>query len=191
VALISSNGKKIIDLFDFPDSLRPSSHSYGYRYDYGCEKDAAGNIVYNKSFLTHFTPGSTNNHEIVDTKSDKMKQNDPSGVALAIIAMSVVFAALFVIYIMLKIFGKFGNIKLVKHKTHETLKSEIKNENKKIDQEEFDSEKLAAITMAMHYYLNSYRDEESEIITIDMPSARYSPWAQKGLVIKKVVRRKA
>jgi hypothetical protein len=44
--------------------------------------------------------------------------------------------------------------------------------------------------MAMHYYLNAYRDEESEVITIDMPSARYSPWAQKNLVMKRVERKR-
>ena len=55
--------------------------------------------------------------------------------------------------------------------------------------DELENEKLAAITMAMHNFLNEYRDEESEIITIDMPSAHYSPWAQKSLVMKKVVRR--
>jgi len=47
-------------------------------------------------------------------------------------------------------------------------------------------EKVAAITMALHLYLNANRDEESEVITIEMPPARYSPWAQKNLVMKRV-----
>jgi hypothetical protein len=51
------------------------------------------------------------------------------------------------------------------------------------------NEEIAAITMGLHLYLNSYRDEESEVITIDMPSAHYSPWALKSLVMKRVVRR--
>jgi len=50
-------------------------------------------------------------------------------------------------------------------------------------------EEVAAITMGLHLYLNANRDEESEVITIDMPSARYSPWALKSLVMKRVVRR--
>jgi hypothetical protein len=190
VALITPNGKKLIDLFDFPDELRPSSHSYGYRFDYGCEKDEHGHTLYEKTFLSHFTPGSTNNYEITETKSDIMRKNDPTGLALAVIAMSVVFAALFVIYIMLKIFGKWGNVKITKPKTHGISKTAINSEDRIIDEEEFNSEALAAITMAMHYYLNEYRDEESEIITIDMPSARYSPWAQKELVMKRVMRKR-
>jgi Na+-transporting methylmalonyl-CoA/oxaloacetate decarboxylase gamma subunit len=189
VALISSNGKKLIDLFDFPDELRPSSQSYGYRYDYAGEKDENGKTVYHKTFLTHFTPASTNN-EITETRSDIMRKNDPFGIDMAVIAMSVVFAALFIIYIMMKIFGKFGNVKILKTKKHEPSKPEVKSVNKEHAKEGFDSEKLAAITMALHYCLNEYRDEESEIVTIDMPSARYSPWAQKALVMKRVTRKR-
>jgi hypothetical protein len=50
-------------------------------------------------------------------------------------------------------------------------------------------EDIAAIGLALHLYLNTNRDEESEIITIDMPLARYSPWALKSLVMKRVVRK--
>ncbi|MCL2167853.1 MAG: OadG family protein [Lentimicrobiaceae bacterium] len=188
VALISSSGKKLIHLFDFPDALRPSSQSYGYRYDYGEETDEDGKIIYEKTFLAHFTPGSTNHHEQSETKSDIMKQHDPIGMNMAIIAMSVVFGALFIIYIIMKIFGKWSNRK--PKKQLETSTKEITMQGKKEKGEDFDSEKLAAVTMAMHYYLNEYRDEESEVITIDMPSARYSPWAQKNLVMKRVARKR-
>jgi hypothetical protein len=51
------------------------------------------------------------------------------------------------------------------------------------------NEDIAAISTALHLYFNSSRDEESEVITIDMPSARYSPWALKSLVMKNIVRR--
>jgi len=60
--------------------------------------------------------------------------------------------------------------------------------NKNINNIE-NNEEIAAIGMALHLYLNANRDEESEIITIDMPSAHYSPWALKSLVMKRVVRR--
>jgi len=71
-----------------------------------------------------------------------------------------------------------------------------KKENKPVQQNDnlsqpkmISEEEIAAITMGLHLYLNANRDEESEIITIDMPSARYSPWALKSLVMKRVVRR--
>ena len=47
---------------------------------------------------------------------------------------------------------------------------------------------IAAITAALHLHFNSMHDEESEVITIHMPSAHYSPWAQKELVMKKAPR---
>ena len=50
-------------------------------------------------------------------------------------------------------------------------------------------EDLAAIGMALQLHLNNMHDVESEVITIDIPSAYYSPWAQKHLVMKRVVRK--
>ena len=50
-------------------------------------------------------------------------------------------------------------------------------------------EELAAIGMALQLHLNNMHDVESEVITIDIPSAYYSPWAQKHLTMKRVVRK--
>jgi hypothetical protein len=62
-------------------------------------------------------------------------------------------------------------------------------ETKFVEQERVNNEVIAALAMGLHIYLNAYRDEESEVITIDMPSARYSPWALKILVMKRVMRK--
>ena len=50
-------------------------------------------------------------------------------------------------------------------------------------------EELAAIGMALQLHFNNMHDVESEVITIDIPSAYYSPWAQKHLTMKRVVRK--
>ena len=47
----------------------------------------------------------------------------------------------------------------------------------------------AAIGVALHLHFGSMHDEESEVITINMPSKHYSPWAQKELTMKKNPRR--
>jgi hypothetical protein len=86
---------------------------------------------------------------------------------------------------MIKIFAKKKN-------TNSKLISSglQKNDSNEVRAKQNDSnEMIAAISMALHLFLNSARDEESEIITIDMPSAHYSPWALKSLVMKRVVRR--
>ena len=86
-----------------------------------------------------------------------------------------------------KIIGKWANVKIFNPSVEN--ETEVEVELKKENSNELSNEKVAAITMALHLYLNAYRDEESEVITIDMPSAHYSPWAQKHLVMKRVARR--
>ena len=48
-----------------------------------------------------------------------------------------------------------------------------------------DGPTCAAIGVALHLHFNSMHDEESEVITINMPSKHYSPWAQKELTMKR------
>jgi len=86
---------------------------------------------------------------------------------------------------MLKIFGKRTNEKIL----DTSVQNDATNDSNKMAANESNDEKIAAIAMALHYYFNAYRDEESEVITINMPSARYSPWAQKNLVMKRVIRK--
>jgi hypothetical protein len=50
-------------------------------------------------------------------------------------------------------------------------------------------ETVAAIGTALHLHFGSMHDEESEVITINMPSKHYSPWAQKELTMKRNPRR--
>jgi len=200
VALIHSNGQQLIDFFAYPDSLRHASKSYGYIRDYGQEIIVwHGEETSNLAMLDHFTPGSTNIYENIATKAEQIQEKDKFGVGMAIIAISVVFIALFVIFLILKIFGRWvSKIKLgtILHghghggqavaQSAPVAPAAKKDTRLRID----NSEELAAMIMALHLYLNEYRDEESEIVTIDMPSARYSPWAQKNLVMKRVQRRR-
>jgi len=74
------------------------------------------------------------------------------------------------------------NVKLEATPTTTVLTEETKKE--------FDNgEELAAIAMAIHLCMNANRDEESEILTFNTMAPRYAPWAQKSLVMKKVVRK--
>lgn len=190
VALISSNGRTLIDIFEFPDSLRNSpAHSYGY-FDDGITEveDATGNMVANKGFLNYFTPGSTNKVFEGLTKAEQIAATDPYGWKLALISVSVVFGALIMIYLFLKLFGRLNREKAPK-------KTAVANEGtdtvvKSAAKEGLNGEELAAITMALHLHIGGLHDVESEIITIETPSAHYSPWAQKHLVVKTVQRKR-
>jgi hypothetical protein len=65
------------------------------------------------------------------------------------------------------------------------MKSNTKNQHalNPVHQEE-----IAAIGKALHLYLHTCKDNESEVITFNMPPVRYSPWALKSLVMKRVVK---
>jgi hypothetical protein len=117
------------------------------------------------------------------------------GVLTVIAFTLVVFTILFISLIMLKSLGKWLTETRSKYLEHKQKKSELKaaqTASVVLDEETKElgnSEELAAIAMALHLYLNANRDEESEVITFDTLAARYSPWAQKSLVMKRVIKR--
>lgn len=194
IALINSNGKTLIDIFYYPDALLNIEQSYGC-YDDGIKTtiDENGKEISGIGMLEYFTPGSANKVNIGATKQEHLQKSDPYGLGLAIISISVVFVALILIYLMLKIFGHVSTRKNRKAASEANANTVAVAQNP-IDEQHIDEgpsgEELAAITMALHLHLTGQHDEESEIITIESPSAHYSPWAQKSLVMKRVNRRK-
>lgn len=185
IALISSDGKDLIDLMVYPkQQLMDTAMSYGLAHD---------GIVEEAEMMDQFTPGSTNETKIAISKQEKLKRDDPHGFGLAIISISVVFIALIVIYLMLKLFGyatkQIAARNAAKSAPAEETKAAVAATSTEAkDDDQITGEEAAAIAMALHMHFNSMHDEESEIITIDMPSAHYSPWAQKELTMKKTPR---
>ncbi len=188
IALISSNGKEILDILEYPAELRDTMRVFGYLVDgvrnpeaFKKGKRADGEIGY----LTAFTPASSNVTQVGISKQEKLRRDDPYGIGMAIISMAVVFTALITIFIMLKIFNYVTRRTTQKSKAQEEQKSvqEVAVDNN--DNVGANAEEIAAIGTALHLHFGSMHDEESEIITINMPSAHYSPWAQKGLSMKK------
>lgn len=192
IALINSNGKTLIDLFVYPEALLTSTQSYGCYDDGISTKVENGKKIKNMGMLPYATPGSVNKVQMGATKSEHLQKSDPHGIGLAVISISVVFAALIMIYLMLKLFGYTATRKDRKAKKEQVTfsPSTASATDMAANAVGPSGEELAAITMALHMYLNSMHDEESEVITIDMPSKHYSPWSQKNLVMKRVERRR-
>lgn len=196
IALIASNGKTIIHLFEFPEYLKTSSHSYGYKNDYGEEMvELDGKLVKNLGDLKYFTPGSQNNPEPMETKAEKVAHSDKYGIGITLISMTVVFFSLFLIFIVMKTFTRLLQKKSSHSKVHGILsKSKKKKETpveKVVEDEKIldNGEEIAAISMALHLFYNDAHDYESEIITIETPNSQYSPWSQKNLTMKKPTRK--
>ena len=193
IALISSDAKELLDMVEYPVELRDTCRSYGYVQDgvrdpkaFKAGKRQAGELTY----LDDFTPASSNETAPKISKQDKLKQDDPYGIGMALISMAVVFTALIMIYIMLKIFNYVTRRATQKSKAQaEPQKVAAVTSKEDDDVDAVNAEVVAAIGVAMHLHFGSMHDEESEVITINMPSKHYSPWAQKELTMKRNPRR--
>ena len=190
IALINANGKELLDLVVYPLDLRDTCRSFGYLQDdvrdaksFKQGKREAGELA----FLNDFTPASSNETGDKISKQDKLKRDDPYGIGMALISMAVVFTALIMIYIMLKIFNYVTRRATQKSKAQTSATPAAAMTAKESQQEDdaVDGPTCAAIGVALHLHFNSMHDEESEVITINMPSKHYSPWAQKELTMKK------
>ncbi|MBV2245579.1 MAG: OadG family protein [Lentimicrobium sp.] len=163
IALFEGNGKTMIDAVMFDEQTPDIS--------YGRIKDGGAKW----GFLDKTTPGSNNFTADVITSSDKFLIMDPYGVGMAVIAMSVVFGALILLYILFKNTKKIYGIDLktlFARKPKETI-PEI------AAREETSGEVNAAIAMSLHLYISELHDHEDAVLTIKKVARTYSPWSSK------------
>ena len=182
VYLVSNDGRTIIDQVDIPADL-PADQSV-VRIPVGVKA---------MSFQTKVnpspSPGSYNGDVDAKTKSQVMKEQDPHGLVLTLIAVMVVFIALLILAF---IFGWIGNASKraleggpKASKKEKTKKAKPGEMNPEIAaaismalSQEFGGEVYAAIALALDDYLSGgIHDLESMIITIK-PSTG-SQWADK------------
>lgn len=163
LALYEVNGKTMIDAL----KLGPQKPdvSYGRLTD--------GSVEW--GFLEKTTPGANNYTGVIVTAGEKFGAMDPFGVGMAVIAMSVVFAALLLLYVVFKNTKKIYSIDLKtlfkrKEKITETLKD---------TEEEITGEVNAAIALALHLYVSELHDHEEAVLTIKKVARTYSPWSSK------------
>lgn len=114
--------------------------------------------------------------ESVIRKSAEMAEKDPHGAIITIVSVSVVFAALIILYFAYTFIGKILSgqisIKMPKRKVKPVVKKGSPSAEEAaaialaLDQE-LNGETYAAIGMALHQYFNdTVHDMESYIITI-------------------------
>lgn len=127
--------------------------------------------------------GSSNEQAVTPGKFNMADENDnieafhvrdPHGFIIALLAMSVVFSALLILFLCFKLFGKFFGRK----QETENAAVAIDDEPKALAAGNGDDEAIAAIGMALFQHLNAH-DQESGIITIDHSHASNSAWSSK------------
>lgn len=179
--LVSNDGKTIIDEVEIPADL-PADHSV-MRVPTGVKAMDFETRISDKP-----TPGSYNGDVDAKSKSEVMKEKDPHGWVLTLIAVMVVFTALLILSF---IFGRIGNY----HKGTKSEKPKKTKKTRKAKEGEitpeiaaaislalsqgFGGEIYAAIALALHDYIGGgIHDTESFIITINPTPG--STWADKA-----------
>ncbi|HAQ65007.1 MAG TPA: phage tail protein [Bacteroidales bacterium] len=165
VALFDANGRTLIDVVKLDQTHRTDT-TYGRITDGGSEW----------GFLDKSTPGANNNTKTVITSAEKFGMVDPSGLGMAVIAMSVVFSALALLYVFFKNVAKLYTID---YRRLSARKQVVASEKPADGSGEHTGEVNAAIAMALHLYRNQLHDHENTVLTIRKVSRTYSPWSSK------------
>ncbi|MGM9717901.1 MAG: OadG family transporter subunit [Prevotella sp.] len=170
IGLYSGNATLLIDSVTVPviaDNLSYARH-----------KDGSPNWVVKSA--EQVTPGISNMTDIVETKTAKLKREDPYGFGITVLAMGIVFFCLALLFVFFTLFGFFmrhrsavasiqpvkAGVKTVEKtmevasKTSTILQDGLKT--KGIDKEVY----MAVIAMALKEYQDNVHDVESGVITI-------------------------
>lgn len=185
VYLVSNDGRTVIDQVEIPADL-PAD----------CSVVRIPTGIKGMDFVTEInqkpTPGSYNGDVDAKTKSQIMKETDPHGWVLTLIAVMVVFTALIILAF---IFGWIGNFNKrqaspKEAKVKKTRKGKKEGQTGEMTPEiaaaismalsqEFGGEVYAAIALALDDYLGGgVHDAESFVITINPTPG--STWADKA-----------
>lgn len=182
LALFDANGRTLIDSVTIPSTMVPD-------VTYGRVED--GEEVW--ANLPKSTPGANNDPEFKPLAADKFLDVDPAGVGMAVVAMTVVFFALALLYFFFKNMSRFLKLDFNKQMIARALaKARLGKEAElevKIPQKSEDldvtGEVNAAIAMSLYLYSVELHDAESAILTINKVSRTYSPWSSKIYGLRK------
>ncbi len=127
-------------------------------------------------------------------KSKLFEQQDPNGFAMAITAMSVVFSALMLLFLVFKCIGVVMN----KEKKPKTTNTEnLTEQNPAIvgggnntNGAALNGEEIAAIALALSMYDDDMHDIESNVVTINKVARAYSPWSSKIYSLRQIPNKK-
>lgn len=170
IAIFDANGKTLIDKIEIPAGQKPD-------ITYGRPVNDSNEWIY----LEKSTPGANNDYTKKKSAGESFVEIDPYGIAMTIIAMSVVFMALAILYLIYKASGRFFIRRGTASKKSATGETTLSSQN----EEEMSGEVNAAIAMAIHLYTSELHDYENTVLTIQKVSRNYSPWSSKIYTLRK------
>ena len=182
IALYDSNGKTLIDEITVPAGMLADQ-------SYAREEDGSANWVIKGGGEHSYVTPSTNNMTLdKNEKIENFKKHDADGFGMAIIAMSVVFIGLILLYVSFKIVGNIA-VKLGKRNAMKAIGITDKEEAKEKNLGSHSGEEAAAIAMALHEFMNDAHDVEDMILTINKVKRTYSPWSSKIYTLRQTPKR--
>ena len=189
IIFTKGDGKSIIDRIKVEPALKDSTMA---NRSYGRLEDGVGSITGDGEgwVMLERTSASTNNAMVDKTaKPQRMKEMDPYGWMMAVLAMSVVFLALIILYF---IFKQISKIYTRPAKTQDNAKNTAAASSAPAapaDSKGSEDEINAAIVAALEMWMesNQLHDEESFVLTI-APS--HSAWNDKHELLTKLPRMK-
>lgn len=167
IYLYDANGRTLIDELKIPTGFQDN-------YSYARVATTTDEWV----FTDHTTPGSNNDHSRKVSAGENFVKHDPVGAGMVVIAMSVVFLALALLFLVYRIIGTFFHKKALKT----TGPTEA---TAKVEEVEISGEINAAIAMALYLYQSELHDEENTVLTIKKVARTYSPWSSKIYTLRK------
>lgn len=182
IALYDSNGKTLIDEITVPAGMLADQ-------SYAREEDGSANWVIKGGGGHSYVTPSTNNMTLdKNEKIENFKKHDADGFGMAVIAMSVVFIGLILLYVSFKIVGNIA-VKLGKRNAMKAIGITDKVEAKEKNLGSHSGEEAAAIAMALHEFMNDAHDVEDMILTINKVKRTYSPWSSKIYTLRQTPKR--
>lgn len=168
IALFDGNGETLIDSLTVPALGENCSYA---RIVGECAEDLGWVVLQAEDV----TPGYPNRGQ--EAKVDKVaefKEKDPYGIALSVLAMTIVFGCLAFLYVFFRIFGWFMNrlAKLARVTAIRKIRESANKvaviakdglESKGVDMETY----MAVIGLALHEYENDVHDVESNVLTLN------------------------
>ena len=182
IALYDSNGKTLIDEVTIPAGILADQ-------SYARQEDGSANwVIKGGGEHSYVTPSTNNMTQDKNEKIENFKKHDADGFGMAIIAMSVVFIGLILLYVSFKIVGNIA-VKLGKKNAMKAIGITDKAEAKEKNLGSHSGEEAAAIAMALHEFMNDAHDVEDMILTINKVKRTYSPWSSKIYTLRQTPKR--
>ncbi len=114
----------------------------------------------------------------VPKQAERIKQSDPHGLGLTVVAVVVVFAALICIAIIIGLFGK-----TIQKSQDKRAKSDAESKGQPIEtvvpSKDISGDVYAAIVAAIYLYEEELHDEEDTVLTISKVERAWTPWNAK------------